>query len=125
MADLVHGVQAELRLGYEETAFLLLSGYLPDREELDTFTNLLNEQMVLRHAAKMNILQLYGNDIMNILARSVLVLYAFDENPDDTSRDNLVRQSVDLIAKFPSIIAYAYHTMNHNKNGGSLPTCAR
>lgn len=120
VSDLVHGVQAENRLGYEETAFLLLSGYLPDREELETFTNLLNEQMVLRHAAKMNILQLYGNDIMNILARSVLVLYAFDEHADDTSRDNLVRQSVDLIAKFPSIIAYAYHTMNHNKNSGSL-----
>lgn len=120
VADLVHGVQAENRLGYEETAFLLLSGYLPDREELETFTNLLNEQMVLRHATKMNILQLYGNDIMNILARSVLVLYAFDENADDTTRDNLIRQSVDLIAKFPSIIAYAYHTMNHNKNGGSL-----
>lgn len=120
VSDLVHGVQAESRLGYEETAFLLLSGYLPDREELETFANLLNEQMVLRHATKMNILQLYGNDIMNILARSVLVLYAFDENADDTSRDNLIRQSVDLIAKFPSIIAYAYHTMNHNKNGGSL-----
>lgn len=120
VSDLVHGVQAENRLGYEETAFLLLSGYLPDREELETFSKLLNEQMVLRHATKMNILQLYGNDIMNILARSVLVLYAFDEDADDTSRDNLIRQSVDLIAKFPSIIAYAYHTMNHNKNGGSL-----
>lgn len=120
VSDLVHGVQAENRLGYEETAFLLLSGYLPDREELETFTNLLNEQMALRHATKMNILQLYGNDIMNILARSVLVLYAFDENADDTSRDNLIRQSVDLIAKFPSIIAYGYHTMNHNKSGGSL-----
>lgn len=120
VSDLVHGVQAENRLGYEETAFLLLSGYLPDREELETFSNLLNEQMILRHATKMNILQLYGNDIMNILARSVLVLYAFDENADNTSRDNLVRQSIDLIAKFPSIIAYAYHTMNHNKNGGSL-----
>lgn len=120
VADLVHGVQAENRLGYEETAFLLLSGYLPDREELETFSKLLNQQMVLRHATKMNILQLYGSDIMNILARSVLVLYAFDEDADDISRDNLIRQSVDLIAKFPSIIAYAYHTMNHNKNGGSL-----
>lgn len=120
VSDLVHGVQAENRLGYEETAFLLLSGYLPDREELETFSDLLNEQMLLRHAAKMNILQLYGNDIMNILARSVLVLYAFDEHADDTSRDNLVRQSIDLIAKFPTIVAYGYHTMNHNKNGGSL-----
>lgn len=118
--ELSRGVQAEGRCGYEETAFLLLSGYLPNKEELETFTTLLNEQMVLRHVTKMNILQIYGNDIMNILARSVLVLYTFDEMAGDTSRDNLVKQSVDLIAKFPSIIAYAYHTMNHNTNGGSL-----
>lgn len=120
IVDLVHGVQASGVCGFEETAFLLMSGYLPDQEELDLFTNILTEQMVLRHATKMNILSLYGNDIMNILARSVLVLYAFDENAENTSRENLVRQSIDLIAKFPAIVAYAYHTMNHNKNGGSL-----
>lgn len=120
IVDLVHGVQESGSCGFEETAFLLMSGYLPDTDELDMFANILTEQMVLRHATKMNILSLYGNDIMNILSRSVLVLYAFDEQADNTSRDNLVRQSIDLIAKFPSIIAYAYHTMNHNKNGGSL-----
>ncbi len=118
--DLVYGAQKEDRCGFEETAFLLMSGYLPDKEELQTFQEILNEQMALRHAIKMNILSLYGNDIMNILARSVLALYAFDEQADDTSRENLVRQSIDLIAKFPSIIAYAYHTMNHTKHGGSL-----
>lgn len=118
--DLVRGVQASNSCGFEETAFLLMSGYLPDGEELEHFTSILTEQMVLRHATKMNILSLYGNDIMNILSRSVLVLYAFDENAENTSRDNLVRQSIDLIAKFPAIVAYAYHTMNHNKNGGSL-----
>lgn len=120
IVDLVRGVQASGVCGFEETAFLLMSGYLPDQEELDMFTNLLTEQMVLRHVTKMNILSLYGNDIMNIMARSVLVLYAFDENAENTSRENLVRQSIDLIAKFPAIVAYAYHTMNHNKNGGSL-----
>lgn len=118
--DIAENVEKENRCGFEETAFLLMSGYLPDKEELETFTATLNEHMVLRHATKMNILQLYGNDIMNILARSVLVLYTFDEHAEDTSRDNLVKQSVNLIAKFPSIVAYAYHTMNHNKNGGSL-----
>lgn len=120
IVDLVRGVQASGVCGFEETAFLLMSGYLPDQEELDMFTNILTEQMVLRHVTKMNILSLYGNDIMNIMARSVLVLYAFDENAENTSRENLVRQSIDLIAKFPAIVAYAYHTMNHNKNGGSL-----
>lgn len=120
VADIVYGNQKEGRQGFEETAFLLLSGYLPDTDELDTFRNILSEQMQLRHSTKMNILQIYGNDIMNILARSVLVLYTFDEDPDNTSRDNLIKQSIDLIAKFPAIIAYAYHTRNHNLNGGSL-----
>lgn len=118
--ELAHGVAKEGRCGFEETAFLLLSGYLPDREELETFSSILNELMVLRHSQKMNILQTYGNDIMNILARSVLQLYTYDETPDDTTRHNLVKQSVDLIAKFPAIIAIAYHTMNHYANNGSL-----
>ncbi|MEG1956064.1 MAG: citrate synthase, partial [Mucinivorans sp.] len=118
--DLAHGVEQEGRMGFEETAFLLLSGYLPDQEELETFSTILNEQMILRHSQKMNILQTYGDDIMNILARSVLQLYTYDPTPDDTSRTNLIKQSVDLISKFPAIIAYAYHTMNHYKNNGSL-----
>ena len=57
---------------------------------------------------------------MNILARSVLEMYTFDENPDDTSRNNLMRQSVDLISKFPTIIAYAYNIMRHSNQGRSL-----
>jgi len=99
--DLVHGLETENRLGFEETAFLLLSGYLPDAEELDAFSQLLNESMVLEQKAKMNILDLEGRDIMNILARSVLEMYTFDPNADDISRDNLIRQSIDLISKFP------------------------
>ena len=118
--DLVRGSQKDHSYGFEETAYLLLSGSLPDKEELETFSRFLSEQMVLRHVTKMNILQIYGNDVMNMLARSVLVLYTFDHEPDSVAHENLVRQSIDLIAKFPSIIAYAYHTMNHNKNGGSL-----
>ncbi|MEG2480047.1 MAG: citrate/2-methylcitrate synthase, partial [Mucinivorans sp.] len=91
--DLAHGVEQEGRMGFEETAFLLLSGYLPDQEELETFSTILNEQMILRHSQKMNILQTYGDDIMNILARSVLQLYTYDPTPDDTSRTNLIKQS--------------------------------
>jgi len=118
--DLVRGSQKEHDFGYEETAFLLLSGYLPDAEELETFSKFLSEQMVLRHSTKMNILSISGNDIMNMLARSVLVLYTFDKYPNDLDPENVMKQSIDLIAKFPSIIAYAYHTMNHNVYGNSL-----
>ncbi|MDD6209791.1 MAG: citrate/2-methylcitrate synthase [Bacteroidales bacterium] len=118
--DLVKGIHAEKRFGFEETAFLLLSGYLPDKEELETFTRLLNHSLPLEQKTTMNILDLEGNNIMNILARSVLEMYTFDPNPDDTSRDNLMRQSIDLIAKFPTIIAYAYNILRHSTQGRSL-----
>jgi len=118
--ELVRGIQAEDRIGFEETAFLLLSGYLPDEEELATFSSILNEKMPLEHKAKMHILDLEGQDIMNILARTVLEMYTYDPNPDDISRDNLIRQSIDLIAKFPTIIAYAYNVLRHSQYGKSL-----
>ena len=70
--------------------------------------------MPLGQKTKMNILDLEGSNVMNILARCVLEMYTFDENPDDTSRDNLMRQSIDLISKFPTIIAYAYNIMRHS-----------
>lgn len=118
--DLVHALQEEKRFGFEEVAYLLLSGNLPDKEELAAFRDLLNENMPLTHETTMNILELRGNNIMNILARSVLEMYTFDSNPDDTSRDNLMRQSIELISKFPTIIAYAYNVLRHNNKGRSL-----
>ena len=120
VVDLVHGIQSEDRLGFEETAFLLLSGYLPDPEELKIFCNILNEAMPLGQKAKMNILDLEGHNIMNILARSVLVMYTFDPDPDNITRNNLIRQSIDLIAKFPTIIAYAFNILRHSEQGRSL-----
>ena len=118
--DLVHGVQEEKRCGFEEIAYLLLSGDLPDKEELANFKELLYENMPLTHETTMSILQLRGNNIMNILARSVLEMYNFDENPDDLSRENLMRQSVELISRFPTIIAYAYNVLRHHNKGLSL-----
>ena len=118
--ELVKGIQSENRLGFEETAFLLLSGKLPTKEELDAVNDLIAHTMPLNHKATMNILSLKGKNIMNILARSVLELYAYDENPDDISPDNLVKQSINLIAKFPTIIAYAYQVLRHDQMGRSL-----
>ncbi|MHB9140253.1 MAG: citrate synthase [Paludibacter sp.] len=120
LEELVHGIQKENRLGFEETAYLLLSGGLPNRDELDLFRKVIMQTMPLDHRTTMNILSLKGNNIMNILARSVLELYIYDENPDDISKDNLIRQSINLIAKFPTIIAYAYQVFRHNKMGRSL-----
>lgn len=118
--DLVQPLLEEKRFGFEEIAFLLLSGRLPDKEELAAFQELLNDNMPLDHRTIVHIIDLEGSNIMNILARCVLEMYTFDENPDDVSRDNLVRQSINLIAKFPTIIAYAFNIYRHSVHGRSL-----
>lgn len=118
--ELVKGLQQENRLGFEETTFLLLSGRLPKSEELKAVEGLIAQTMPLNHRATMNIMALKGGNIMNILARSVLELYTYDENPDDISPENLISQSINLIAKFPTIIAYAYQVLRHDQMGRSL-----
>lgn len=118
--DLVHSAQKEKRTGFEEVIYLLLSGNLPDKEELTQFSRMLCESMALEKQTKIAIIELEGQDIMNILARTVLEMYTYDPEPDDTSRDNLMRQSIDLIAKFPAIIAYAYNILRHSAKGQSL-----
>jgi len=120
VVDLVHGIQADKRFGFEETVFLLLAGSLPAADDFEIFCKLLRANMPLEQKTKMNILDLEGSDIMNILARSVLELYTFDEDPDNISRENLMRQSIELIARFPTIIAYAYNIMRHTSLGKSL-----
>ncbi|MFA6728302.1 MAG: citrate/2-methylcitrate synthase [Prevotella sp.] len=118
--DLVSPLLKEKRFGFEEIAYLILSGELPNREELDAFKELLNDNMPLDHRTIVHIIDLEGSNIMNILARCVLEMYTFDPNPDDISRDNLMRQSIELIAKFPTIVAYAYNIYRHTVQGQSL-----
>jgi len=118
--DIVHDLVKTKRFGFEEIAFLMLSGKLPDAEELANFTDLLRDNMPLEQKTTINIIDLEGQNIMNTLARSVLELYNFDPNPDDTSPENLMRQSVQLISKFPTIIAYAYNILRHSTHGLSL-----
>ena len=118
--DLCHAIMAEDRFGFEEIAFLLLSGRLPDEEELEEFSSLILENMPLEQRTLLHIIEMEGSDVMNILARSVLEFYTFDENPDDVSRDNLMRQSIELISKFPTIIAYAYNMLRRKEQGRTL-----
>ena len=120
ISDIVNAIIEEKRFGFEEVAYLLLSGQLPDGEELKAFHNLVVENMPLEKNTLLHIIELEGHDIMNILSRSVLELYTFDENPDDTSRENLMRQSIELMSKFPTIIAYAYNMLRHGEQGRSL-----
>lgn len=119
LEDVVRGAQKEDRLGFEEVVFLILSGNLPNKKELADFTSLLSKTMDLNSKIVMHILDLVGNDIMNYLSRCVLELYTFDENPDDISPENLIKQSLNLVATFPTIVAYAHNALRHSK-GQSL-----
>ncbi len=111
---LVKGAQAEKRHGFDEVVHLLLSGHLPTPSELDEFNDYMGSLRVLPdYFTKNMILTLRGHNIMNMLARSVLGLYTLDPKAEDTSLENLVDQSLNLIAKFPTIIAYSFHTMRH------------
>lgn len=120
ISDIVNSILSKKRFGFEEVAYLLLSGQLPDEEELDAFRDVVNENMPLEKNTLLHIIEMEGHDVMNILSRSVLEFYTFDEHPDDTSRENLMRQSIELMSKFPTIIAYAYNMLRHGELGRSL-----
>jgi len=119
--DLVAGFQKERRFGYEETAFLLLFGTLPKRNELEDFSAFLGSLRTLPNGFVEDvILRFPSPDIMNQLARSVLFTYSFDANPEDYSIKNILRQSVELISRFPSYVAYSYQAKRHYYDKKSL-----
>jgi len=121
ISDLTHGFQKENRHGFDETVYLLLTGKLPTADELKEFSAYLTSLRPLPDSFTNNmILSLKGKDVLNILARSVLGLYTLDEDPDNISLDNMIRQSLNLIAKFPSIIAYSYQALRHAYYGKTL-----
>ncbi|MCK8059108.1 MULTISPECIES: citrate/2-methylcitrate synthase [unclassified Fusibacter] len=121
LETLVKGFQADRRRGFEETVYLLLFGELPNRKELDEFAQLLDECRHLPNDFTENmILKIPSKDIMNKLQRSVLVLYSHDENPDDTAISNVLWQSIQLIARFPTIISYGYQAKSHYFDHTSL-----
>ena len=107
--DIVGNCIKEDRFGFEEITFLLIFGTLPSKSELEAFKKMLGAKRELPNGfARDMILTAPSNNIMNKLARSVLALYCYDDNPDDTSIPNVLRQSINLIGYFPALIAYAY-----------------
>ncbi|NSW89239.1 MAG: citrate/2-methylcitrate synthase [Firmicutes bacterium] len=121
ISEMVEGFQKEKRFGFEECCYLLLFGELPKREELEEFKWLLAEHRELPNGFTRDlILKAPSKDIMNKLARSVLAAYSYDENPDDTCITNVVRQSIELIAQFPTLAAYGYQALAHYYKGKSL-----
>ncbi|AHM56838.1 citrate synthase GltA [Peptoclostridium acidaminophilum DSM 3953] len=121
LKDVVQGFQKEKRHGFEEVCYLLLFGELPTQSQLDEFKKLLGELRVLPKSFTENmILKNPSKDIMNKLQRSILVSYSYDNNPDDISVKNLLRQSLELIARFPTIVAYGYQAKRHYHDNKSL-----
>ncbi len=119
--DIIEHCQREHRFGFEETIFLLTFGFLPDKRTLDEFSALLASRRPLPAGfAEDTIFQSPSKNIMNKLARSVLTLYSYDENPDSTSLTAMILQSLDLIARFPVLIADAYSCKRHYFDGESL-----
>lgn len=119
--DLVQNCINENRFGFEEITFLLIFGFLPSKSELSAFQKLLGSKRELPNGfARDMILTAPSNNIMNKLARSVLALYCYDDNPDDTSVPNVLRQSINLIGFFPALIAYAYQAKSSFYDNMSL-----
>ncbi len=107
--ELITNYQKEDRFGFEEISFLLLFGELPTKDELSEFNRLISEKKLLpKDFARDMILTNPSSNIMNKLARTILGLYSYDENPDDTSITNILKQSISLIGCFPALVAYAY-----------------
>jgi citrate synthase len=109
MVEIVQGCKNEGRFGFEEVAWLLLFGTLPTHEQLNSFSALLAQCRELpEDFIEDMIMKAPSPDIMNKLARSVMALYSYDENPDDTSMENVLRQSIQILAQLPTIMSYAY-----------------
>ena len=107
--DLVAGCKADDRFGFEEIVYLLIFGSLPDEKELARFCGLLSENRELPFDFVEDvIMRAPSPNIMNKMGSSVTALYAYDENPDDISVENVLRQSIKLIAELPAIMSYAY-----------------
>ena len=114
--DLVNGFLDDGHFGFEEIAYLLLFGELPNDGELKVFADMLAERRALpKYFVRDVIMKAPSPDMMNSLSRSILTLYAYDEKADDTSIPNVLRQSLNLISQFPMLMVYGYHAYNYKK----------
>lgn len=114
--DLVNGFLDADHFGFEEIAYLLLFGELPNEGELKAFTRMLAERRTLPPTFVRDIImKAPSKDMMNSLSRSILNLYSYDDKADDTSIPNVLRQCLNLISQFPMLMVYGYHAYNYRK----------
>ena len=119
--DIISGSSQTGHFAFEESTYLLLFGKLPTRQELGEFENLLSKYRQLPTSFVRDIImKAPSRDMMNALARSVLTLYSYDENADDTTLPNVLRQCLQLIALFPLISVYSFQTYKYYHDGDSL-----
>lgn len=118
--DIVNGLK-DRRFGFEETIYLLIFGKLPSKEELSRFLELLSDMEDLGgRFVRDVVMKASSSNIMNALQRCVLTLYTYDENPEDISVENALRQALELIAKLPLIAVYSYHAYRHFRKDETL-----
>lgn len=118
--ELVSGLNGR-RFGFEETVYLLMFGKLPNQSELDMFVSVMAElEMLGGRFVRDVIMKASSANIMNAMQRCVLTLYSYDSNPDDISPENVLRQSLELIAKLPLISVYSYHAYRHFRKDETL-----
>ncbi|MCR5141087.1 MAG: citrate/2-methylcitrate synthase [Ruminococcus sp.] len=119
--DLVANVVKENRFGYEEIVYLLLMGNLPTREELAAFTELIDENRELPHDFFEDmILKAPSRNIMNKMARSILALYSYDENPENRSPEFEMATAISIISKLPNIMVSSYQVKRRVFDGESM-----
>ncbi|MEI3578312.1 MAG: citrate/2-methylcitrate synthase [Acutalibacteraceae bacterium] len=119
--DIVKGFTSENRFGFEEVAYLLLFGELPDKANLDDFYKMLDYYRTLPTGFVRDIImKAPSRDIMNAMSRSVLTMYSYDSNADDTSIPNVLRQCIQLIALFPIFSVYGFQAFQYYHDNQSL-----
>lgn len=119
--DIVNEAITQDRFLFEEVAWLLLFGSLPNKETLDNFRRILETHRELPDGfAETQIMAAPSPNLMNKMARSVLAMYSYDEEAENTSLENVIKQSINLIAEVPSMMVYAYQTKKHAYDHESL-----
>lgn len=118
--DLVNGLEGH-KFGFEGTIYLLLFGQLPSEKELEMFKEVMAQFETLSGRFVRDVVMKASNaDIMNSMQRCILTLYTYDSRPEDISAENVLRQSIELIAKLPLIAVYSYHSYRHFRKDETL-----
>lgn len=121
VADLINDAEKHSQFGYEQAAYLLLFGELPTFTELEHFKEYLGELRTLPpNFTEDMIMKAPSSNIMNKLARGVLASYSYDKNPEDRSISNVLRQCIELISRFGTLVAYAYQAKRRYYEGKSM-----